>query len=257
VKLSKLAKLRILRVLGVATGAGLASAGALLVAGAPPAAVWVSALGAAIMAAATGINLGEFNAAPAGDIVVPAAQAGYLRARAAAAEQRPPGPGEPMGFARLGVLVVILWVCVLGAMAVAGCGPGGGVSPAAPPPYDGAVAPGGTVSLAALVATPSGGQPVTWSVDPGGGSITQAGAYTAPGCPELLAALGGQDVTQVGAISAEDVVRASWRGGELAITVRLQEAILGIEVLPTEVDVEPGGQVQFRALVHYTCHTQG
>lgn len=115
-KLSKMAKLRILRVSLVAIGTGLASAGGLLVAGASTAAVLVSALGAAITAAGTGIALGEFNGAEA------AGSSAAARARSAA----PPVTGEPMGFARLPLLLALVAAAALAISCGPAAAPAGG-----------------------------------------------------------------------------------------------------------------------------------
>lgn len=223
-RMTRMTRRRIVRAVGVAIGTGLSTAGASAAMGAPTRAVVLAGLGAAMTGAFTAINLGEFNDP---------------------AHNR---PTPPAGFAHLAVLLVL---AILAAGALS-CGPGG----ASAPSFPGAVAPGDSVSLAELVAQPSAGRAVTWSVDPGGGSITDAGVYTAPGCTALVAALGDVDLSEVGQISATDVVHARWDGGGADVTVRLAEKLLGIEVVPSEAEVEVGGVVQFRAVVHYTCHDQ-
>lgn len=123
-----------------------------------------------------------------------------------------------------------------------------------PLPASGQIAPGTTYSVAALVAAvaPSG-VTITYSVEPGGGTITQTGAYTAPGCPEILAAVGplAPDADQI--VSVEHVT-ATWPGGSLGITITIAEEVLSVEVDPSSVVVEVGGTVQFHSTVHYTCH---
>lgn len=236
--MNRMTRRRILRSILGTLGTACTAAGAAAVAvGKGTPAIVLAGVGSALGAAALAINLGEFND-PAHNAPVPAGS-----------------PPPAAGFARVGILI-LLSVVVLGALtALAGCGPSGDAA-SAPPAYDGAVAPGGAVSLAHLVAAPSGGLPVTWTVDAGGGSVTSAGVYTAPGCSTVLAALGAVDLSQVGQIAATDVVHASWAGGAVDITVHLQESVVGLEVVPSSVSVSPGEQVQFRAVIHYTCHNQ-
>ena len=127
-----------------------------------------------------------------------------------------------------------------------------------PPAYSGEVAPGGSVSLRELVASAAGAASVTWSVEPGGGSITSAGVYTAPSCAVVLAALPiGTDVPKTGLITGTEYVSATWSGGSAQIAITVAEKVNGIEVTPTSVNAEPGQSgIQFRATVHYTCHDQ-
>ena len=111
-------------------------------------------------------------------------------------------------------------------LALLACGP----SPETPAPdYNGAVIPGGSVSLASLVTSSAGTSPVTWSVAPGGGSVTQAGVYTAPTCAQMIAAF----------------------TGDLAHS----EQVLGISIMPTNPSTSPGGTVQFAVTYRLTCHT--
>ena len=143
---------------------------------------------------------------------------------------------------------------VLAALLVVACGDDTGYEPA--PPDNTPVAPGESLSLASLVSEAAGAASVAWSVDSGGGTVTQAGVYTAPSCATILAALAAPDVTQVGLITATDYVRATWDGGQVVISVSVAERVLGVTVTPSSVSVDPGGQIQFTATVDYTCHQQ-
>ena len=126
-----------------------------------------------------------------------------------------------------------------------------------PKQYEGGtVEPGSSVSLAALVATAAGAAAVTWSVDPGGGVVSQTGIYTAPSCSQLITALGAPDISKVGLITGTDRVHAVWSGGSVDISITVAESVLGIAITPTNPSVPPGGTIQFTATITYTCHNQ-
>jgi hypothetical protein len=127
----------------------------------------------------------------------------------------------------------------------------------APPPLTGDALAGESYSLAALVASHARGATVTWLVEPGGGTITGEGVYTAPACAVLLAALpAGTDLATIGQVTGTDRVTATWDGGSLPITITVREAVLDLSVEPASAEVEVGGQIAFRAHVQYTCHEQ-
>lgn len=129
--------------------------------------------------------------------------------------------------------------------------------PLAPVHFGDNTTPGGQVDLQALVLSLGGTLPITWSVTPGGGSISASGVFTAPTCAVLLAALPpATDLRHAGQISGVDNVTASWTGGSVQLNVTTIEAVLGVEVAPPSGSVPPGGTLQLVATVHYTCHDQ-
>ncbi len=95
-----------------------------------------------------------------------------------------------------------------------------------------------TVTLVATV-TGSANQAVTWSVlEPGGGTITPAGVYTAPSTAGVYHAV---------ATSQADPTRSA----SVAITVT--ERVLSVQVSPATVTVPVSGSTQLTATVTTTC----
>jgi len=144
---------------------------------------------------------------------------------------------------------------MLSILMLTGCGQD--APPPPPLPSTGVVAPGESYSLAALVAVHAGGATVSWSVEPGGGTITSEGVYTAPTCAQMIASLpAGTDLATAGQITGTEHVTATWAGGSLPITVTVTEEVLGVSIEPATVEVEVGETVQFHARIAYTCHEQ-
>lgn len=113
--------------------------------------------------------------------------------------------------------------------------------------------PGATVSLLAIardaLSCPQGA--LTWSVvEPNGGSVTQAGDYTAPSCgPAFVAgtyhvqAVGCSRTVAIPVAVAEDVLAVDIVCGVVA----------GTNCCATSFSVAPGTTIQFYASVTYSC----
>lgn len=143
---------------------------------------------------------------------------------------------------------------LLAGLLLLGCGSDTTETPPNPPEV---VLPGQSVSLASLVTSIAGASAVTWSVTPGGGSITSNGVYTAPSCEQLIAALPpNTDLVHSGQITGTDTVHAAWDGGSLDVNITIKEAVMVVRILPNSASVDPGGQTQFYAEIDYSCHTQ-
>lgn len=110
------------------------------------------------------------------------------------------------------------------------------------------VGPGESVQL--QVVTPGS----EWSVaEPGAGTVTQEGVYTAPACgaalPVTVHVIARKDtVVQTYTLTVKEVVK----NVEIVCAHKVGATVCG----PPNIEVQPGEQVQFYARVDYSCHSE-
>jgi hypothetical protein len=107
-------------------------------------------------------------------------------------------------------------------------------------PASAQASPGQVINMVAAVTL--GAPPVVWTVA-GGGSITPAGAFTAPTCADPLPA-----TITITATSGATVAKS---------TITVADTVTSVAINPPTVAIAPGGTYQFTATIKTVCVPAG